>query len=243
MEKVFAHWAKMDSWSLEEATALSLGRDPASYGPIGEPKASQAEPDDEHIRRRDLIHRAIETGNLGKMTPPAEFVFWAIKRSLDLPAGLLSSVQRFSKKYVPPDPSVERVYISIRKSEYETAKSRAEFQSIISANREISALVRRVKDLESDVAKRDAEISRLENILDEKSNTKVNLLERERRTVLKLIITMAAAGYKYDYKSSRTQAASEIAGDAHRLGLSIDEDTVRKWLKEAAELLASGAKN
>ena len=63
------------------------------------------------------------------------------------------------------------------------------------------------------------------------------LAVKERQTVLKLIIGMAIGGYAFDPTAARTTAASEVASDLHKLGISIDEDTVRKWLKEAAELL------
>lgn len=63
--------------------------------------------------------------------------------------------------------------------------------------------------------------------------------ERERQTVLKLIIGMAIKGYCFDPAASRNSAASEIVSDLALLGISIDDDTVRKWLKEAAALLPS----
>jgi hypothetical protein len=60
---------------------------------------------------------------------------------------------------------------------------------------------------------------------------------RERESLLKLIIGMAIAGYKYDPKISRNMATAEIASDLENLGIGLDVDTVRKWLKEATEML------
>ena len=63
------------------------------------------------------------------------------------------------------------------------------------------------------------------------------LLTRERDTALKLIIGMAVKGYGYDPTAKRSDKISEIVGDLASAGISLDDDTVRKWLREAADLL------
>lgn len=50
----------------------------------------------------------------------------------------------------------------------------------------------------------------------------------------KLAIGMAVGGYGYNAKSSRSDTSSRIAGDLASAGISIDADTVRNRLKEAA---------
>ena len=60
---------------------------------------------------------------------------------------------------------------------------------------------------------------------------------RERDTLLKLVIGMAVGGYGYDPSQRRSEQVSEIADDLDRVGVGLDKDTVRKWLKEAAALL------
>jgi hypothetical protein len=57
---------------------------------------------------------------------------------------------------------------------------------------------------------------------------------KERNTLLKLISVMARSGYVYDPGSSRSSTVRDIAEDSRKLGLSIDEDTIRSKLKEAA---------
>jgi hypothetical protein len=63
------------------------------------------------------------------------------------------------------------------------------------------------------------------------------LLGKERESVLRLIIGMAIGGYGYDPKASRSKEVSIIASDLTRAGVPLTDDTVRKWLREAAELL------
>lgn len=63
---------------------------------------------------------------------------------------------------------------------------------------------------------------------------------KEINTLLKLVISMAVKGYRYDPRASKSPIPTEIAADAEQVGLSIDADTVRKWLKQGGELLPSG---
>lgn len=63
------------------------------------------------------------------------------------------------------------------------------------------------------------------------------LKPKERDSALKLIIGMAISGYRYDPKANRNEATRDIANDLDNLGIALDPDTVRKWLREAADLL------
>lgn len=67
------------------------------------------------------------------------------------------------------------------------------------------------------------------------------LSTKERATALKLIVGMAIGGYGLDPTAARSKAASDIASDLHKLGISIDEDTVRKWIKDATAEVLPGA--
>lgn len=61
------------------------------------------------------------------------------------------------------------------------------------------------------------------------------LSARERNTLLKIIYGMAKAGpYNFDPSAARSDAAAIIASATDAAGCSVSDDTVRKWLKEAA---------
>jgi hypothetical protein len=64
---------------------------------------------------------------------------------------------------------------------------------------------------------------------------------RERETLLKIIIGMAIEGYRYNPGAAKNTAVSEIANDLEKLGITVSDDTVRKWLNEGAELLPQEA--
>lgn len=56
----------------------------------------------------------------------------------------------------------------------------------------------------------------------------------ERNTLLKLVIGMAIKGYGYDPQAKRSDIPKSIETDLVQLGIAITDDTVRKWLNEAA---------
>lgn len=61
---------------------------------------------------------------------------------------------------------------------------------------------------------------------------------KEKESLLKMIIVLAVEAYRYNPDDKRSTVPSEIAESAHSLGIPIDVDTVRKWLKEAAGMLS-----
>ena len=59
------------------------------------------------------------------------------------------------------------------------------------------------------------------------------------QSLLKMVIVMAIEGYGFNPEDGRRPIPGEIARDVQKAGLSIDSDTVRRWLRQAAELLRS----
>lgn len=63
------------------------------------------------------------------------------------------------------------------------------------------------------------------------------LIETERDSLLKIVLGMAMAAYDYKPSAPRNPATGEsrgsISADLQRLGLTLDADTVRKFIKEA----------
>jgi len=63
---------------------------------------------------------------------------------------------------------------------------------------------------------------------------------KERESLLKLVIGIAIGGYGYDPKAPKSDKPREIAEDLAILGLHLDADTVRKFLRQGRELLPRG---
>ncbi|CAM5538231.1 hypothetical protein ECAE60S_04159 [Eoetvoesiella caeni] len=62
---------------------------------------------------------------------------------------------------------------------------------------------------------------------------------RERESLLKLLIGMAAGRYRHELGAKKSVAVTPILQDVERLGLAVSSETVRKYLKEAERLLRS----
>ncbi len=58
---------------------------------------------------------------------------------------------------------------------------------------------------------------------------------KEKETLLKMVIGMAIDGYGYDPTASRSPIPALISDILAEQGMSLDVDTVRRWLKQAAE--------
>jgi hypothetical protein len=66
------------------------------------------------------------------------------------------------------------------------------------------------------------------------------LATKERNTLLKLVIGMAMRGYGHDPESSKSDAPKNIADDLASLGIGLEPDTVRKYLKQAKNTVLAG---
>ena len=77
----------------------------------------------------------------------------------------------------------------------------------------------------------------LQILAGKKTASSDELNAKSTNTLLKLIIGMAKGGYRYDQFASKSTIPKDISNDLMDCGLEVSDDTVRKWLKEAAALL------
>ncbi len=200
------YWAKLASWHMEEAIALSLGKRPQVVTWDKIRSVTRSPFVREYSRRREQVMRAIGMGEISFPVSPAKFLAWAERSEFELIEDLVDRVRARGQA-----PDWKTLY------EAELRDRAAEFAAL---NAEIEALNQRLTT---------------SSVGSEKS-----LSTRERETLLALVIGMAMDGYGYEPQASRSPIAKEIANALSRLGIGRDEDTVRKYLKEAAELLPPG---
>lgn len=78
-----------------------------------------------------------------------------------------------------------------------------------------------------------------QDLREEESPPRIDFSEAEHNSLLKLVLGMAVAAYKYDPLSDRNPATGEnrgsIKADFERIGLALDADTIRKFVKEAGD--------
>lgn len=95
----------------------------------------------------------------------------------------------------------------------------------------------RNRALEDKVKSLEEVIVRLQDTAKASADEEKPLTEPGRRVAKTIIVTLAAFGY--DYRPG-APIAPQIARDAGRLGLSVDDATVLKWLGAAAQLVPEG---
>ena len=208
----FNYWAKADCWELDEAVALSLGKNPkiVNWGSINtyinySPFAQK------YLQIRDLCIRAKAVGKLDDRFSPEKFIRWAQEKDLDLPKELINNVKTNAD-----------LNLSIQ--------SESADPTISSASKKI------IRDQDNKIAKLTKEIQALKKSL---KKAERSLSTRERNTILRILVGMAKNYYGYDSEVKRSKVLKEIIGDLELQSLEVDIGTLRKWLKIANEIIAS----
>lgn len=217
----FEYWAKAAHWTLDEAVALSLGRAPEHVTWERIRPFCQVSPlAFQYQRRRELALRAVPWKDLFDPVLPTIFLAWAKRLDLTVPQQLGDAVE------------ARGGHIGDWKSLYDdlNAKFHEHHEQWVALCEErgqlVQALSARIDELQAIVASTAPS-----------PPAASDLGTRERESLLRLVIGMAVRGYGYDPRTKRSDKVAEIAGDLDALGVRLDPDTVRKWLKAAAELM------
>lgn len=244
----FSRWASMSYWTIDEAVALSFGREPESatwkyiqsVGTIS-PFAS------EFIKKREVAMRAKTMGQLWDQTSPSTFLAWAERMRFSVPAELVEAVKALGIQICDWKMLFDQQKELTEQARSEVAEKHAAQLAVMQDHSQSISTLRNgyqgLLDQKDELLALEGErIERLKARIDElesvqATKTEKNLGAKERESLLKLVIGMAIKGYSYDPKSGRSPTAKEIAGDLILVGLPLDEDTVRKYLAEARDLL------
>jgi hypothetical protein len=237
----FAYWSKMAHWTLDEAVALSFGKAPEH---VNWQAVSKHLPFSrfagEYQRRRELTVRAVPWKQLYDPVLPTIFLAWAKRTEIDVPAALVEEVEKRGDQVADWKSLYDNV-MEARKRDAETAAmERAERMGMLN---ELSARLEAersgwditLNEKDEQIGALKERVAALEQLQTNQTDPEIGT--RARDSLLKLVIGMAVGAYAYDPKVGRSDRPTEIAGDLERAGVVLDVDTVRKWLREAAELL------
>lgn len=259
----YEYWVKMSVWSVDEAVALSLGRDPRQVTwKLIESYAKVSAFASLFTDRRNLIRRAVAARQLDEFMTPGAFSAWAYRLKLSVPDALTKAVDELGIEIADwktrYDEAVALVtalreerqqnhdrHMDAVKDHTETIAKYRHHMEEMAAGRQrlmagkdeiIAGKDRLIANQEETIAALTARVAELESV---SLPMNKSLGTRERESLLKLVIGLAMDGYGYDPKASRSPTAREIAGHLALLRLSIDEDTVRKYLREAKDLIST----
>lgn len=219
----YDYWSKAAYWSLDEAIALVLGKDPrkVTWNELCSIKSLFPLPFVTKFEEiRELAQRAVSYQQLQNTVRPGLFLVWANQISLDIPEALEEAVKQNG--------------VTIEDWKYL-------YDELLQTHNDM------VKEANTKFAQLSKESASLQQLIDKlrqelaDKNTQ-NLTQRERSSLLKLLLAMATE--KYDYRpGTRNEATgtnrNSISSDAEKLGLQINNKTIRKFLDEATELFDS----
>lgn len=235
------HWAKISFWTPDEGVAISLDKDPRHVSWENVKQYAKVSPFvQEYEARRMLVERAKAMNQLYAKTSPGFFIAWAKRSKFPIPDSIVSAVKANGvlvgdwkagfdlqvAKSERLEGEVQRLKSDILAIEerHRTSKSNLIIQQDEIIKKLNAALVEKSASLEEAKAKTTAP-----------ADAEIN--PRVKETLLKIIIGMAIDGYGYQPTQLRSPTARELSDHLQRLGLEVSDDTIRNYLKEAAQLL------
>jgi hypothetical protein len=248
----FDRWSRISYWTLEEGVALSFGKNPSIISTEKLKSHRAVSPFiANYAAKLEEVRRAKVMGQLWESTIPFVFVKWASRVGFEMPEELTSQVLALGVQGLDWKEAFEKEVVEKTKVESDLATAN---QRILEAMRDHSATIEKS-------SKDSTELSNNYKIIIESKDKFIAILQREneslkavkplapkepkseptpreRDSLLKLILGMAIKGYSYDPKATKSAQISEIASDLQIAGLSLDEDTVRKYLNKAKALFA-----
>lgn len=217
----FAYWAKSPYWTIEEAVALVLGKEPKYANRKSVQIYLQVSPGAQlFMRTLELADRNVSWSQLTNPTPPGAFLVWAKRYGVAVPAGLEAEVAKYEH------------YIGDWRTLYESTK--AKLDAALERERQLGQLAGPLAaQLEEVRAKLHATVAQVSQQQPETKEPDT----REITSLRKLCIGMAISGYGFNPTEARNSSISEIVADLELLGIGVKADTVRKHLAAGAELL------
>ncbi len=193
------YWAKAAYWNLEEATALSFGKEPGVVNSKSiEPLVGIYSFAADYARVRDLVERAKVMGQIDDPVIPRDFIAWAKRSGINY----------------PPDLEAELVAQGQQIGDWKTAydELKAQFDELAPQAAEASGFKARAAEADKVIA----------NLLQERDGLLIQVQElqkkkpfgeRERQSLLKMVIGMAAKKYGYNPHANRSKVAKNIVSD------------------------------
>lgn len=223
----FVHWSRTAHWTLDEAIALSFGKAPEVVSWDNVKSHVQLSPlAAQYMRRRDLALRAHQWGQLFDPVLPGIFLAWAKRLEIPVAPELVTAVEARGTLIADWKTLYEKAKELCEKMQANSAEAESQWRDLSDQkDRVIESLTARLATLDAPKLETAAPASAKE------------IGTREQDSLLKLVIAMAVRGYRYDPNAARNPQVTDILDDVAATGLTIDRDTVLKWLRRAAALL------
>jgi hypothetical protein len=220
----FEHWSKAAHWTLDEAVALSFGKAPEVVNSPALRTFQNISPfAARYARLLDLARRAASWKQLYDPVLPILFTKWAEQNDIEFPAALAEKVISRSGSYIDWKQKYEKLEPLLGDWERICAE---QVKTIETGQSQIESLMSELEQVRLEAA-----------VASVASPAEKPQSPRERMGMLKVIYAMAIRGYAFDPTAKRSNLVAEIVGDLALQGLSVSDDTIRRYIKEACDLL------
>jgi hypothetical protein len=235
----FEYWSKAEHWSLDEAIALVLGKAPETVSWDKIKAHSGVSPFvKRYARLRDLAERAKVWGKLYDFVLPPIFLKWAEDNEIAVPAELSERVSKLKGKLVDWKQQYEETKAAYDRilSSYGQVQGKFE-QHIANLTRAVQTQRDLIDTKQNRIAELESGLATVNGAAPASVPAKTPSLV-ERQNMLKAIFVMAVRGYCYNPADKRSKTVAEIVTDLELEGIPLSDDTIRRYLKEARDLLS-----
>ncbi len=258
-EADYEHFGRCAYLTASEAVPLSMGKHPWIVNwEMVQPFVANSLFANAYAGRLDLIERAIGWGELRQRFTPLEFLTWAHKYKLKVPDAFIECTfdrgepiqywhdlcVAYAEKLAATQTELQatrEALVSLHEAhEEEEQKTFEEWldaqDQLNQANGEHEVQLTSLRDA---LVRAESQNAYLLEQINAKPSEPVEddvLSTTARKSLLTIAIAAAVDGFGYDPKSNYTKAPADIASAAQRLGLRMTNETVLKYLKEAATI-------
>jgi hypothetical protein len=225
----FEHWSKAAHWTLEEAVALSLGKAPEVVNSGTIQKYLEVSPFAfRYSRLLDLAKRATIWQKLFDPVMPIMFFNWTKDNEIEFPEALGEKIIKRSGEFLDWKGLFEKLKLQYEEDFAAWRKTAQDQGDLLAKCNENIAILQ--SKLEESQAKLYAFAEAPAPAPEKRQST------REREGMLKVIYSMAIGGYGYNPSDRRSKVIPDILKDIELQGLSVSDDTLRRYIKAACDL-------
>ncbi len=214
----YFEWTKRETWSIDDATALLLGKDPdVVYWDNVNPLVYKSKFAKRYGDLRQQLKSVRDSGELHKSQTPAAYLHYAKFSGFALPAeleALLAPVRKTEDKPAEPEAPCEQ------------PSGVTEFQRLLEQNRQ-KLQAPKPDEAEEPAAKADS------------GSDTIMMMRLERETLLKMLGAVAIGRYGMDPACADMSVTETIVNDFEKVGLSVKPDAAHKLLADAARLVSA----
>ncbi|WP_430403164.1 hypothetical protein [Hyphomonas sp.] len=238
----YGRWARQLTWTIDECIALSLGRSPDVVNALtllqaGEPVTS-SELAKEFRARYSIAQNWIEAGQLEEEATPGEYLAWLARTRLSCAPDLVEAVAALGHQiadWKAISEELETVIADLQARNTELLENDRRWAQALNDFRiDTDAEIQRLSEQlnQAELALKLADQQTVQPVFTTIDHETLD--PRERKSLHKIIFSMAKAKYKFSPENEQWPAVSKIESDMDLTGLSLSNKRIRFHLAAAA---------